>query len=112
MIVWKMIRRLATTAQKTPAGWLGTVLPLITIHNLHANKTENKHDSLDVIAINKIRGVDLVGFKVVDSFDVGDHDVDRAREDENEGNETENAYGVQAHKGNCKKYITNQQVHS
>jgi hypothetical protein len=31
MIVWKIIRRVATTAQKTPAGWLGTVLPLIEI---------------------------------------------------------------------------------
>ena len=40
MIVWKMIRRLATTAQKTPAGWLGTVLPLITMRNQHANKRE------------------------------------------------------------------------
>jgi len=28
MIVWRMMRRVATTAQKTPAGWFGTVLPL------------------------------------------------------------------------------------
>ena len=28
MIVWQIIRRLATIAQKTPAGWLGTELPL------------------------------------------------------------------------------------
>ena len=28
MIVWQITRRLETIAQKTPAGWLGTELPL------------------------------------------------------------------------------------
>src|SRR5271155_1853571 len=28
MMVWTMMRSLLTTAQKTPAGWSGTVLPL------------------------------------------------------------------------------------
>jgi hypothetical protein len=38
MTVWQITKRLATTAQKTPAGWLGTVLPLET-------STQQKKDS-------------------------------------------------------------------
>ena len=63
--------------------------------------------SFDIVAVNhSIVTVALVGFECVDSLDVGDHDQNGARKDQDEGNQTEDSDGVQAHKLDFSESLT------
>jgi len=100
MIVWKMINRLATTAQKTPAGWCGTVLPLKR-RLMHMNRGDSESYSRNIVAVHHCCIITTpVGFEGVDSLDVGDHDENGTAEDQDEGDQTEHPDGIQAHKLN------------
>ena len=95
IIVWTIIRRLATTAQKTPAGWFGTVLPLqIKSMSALGPVVDN---ALDVITVqNRTIFRASVCLKRIDSFNVGDHNKDGAREDENQWNQAKSADDIEA----------------
>jgi len=98
MIVWKMINRLATTAQKTPAGWCGTVLPLKR-QLMHMNRGNSESYSRNIVAVHHCCIITTpVGFEGVDSLDVGDHDENGTAEDQDERDQTEHPDGIQAHK--------------
>lgn len=105
MIVWKMMSKLATTAQNTPAGWLGTVLPLQTEQNKIKIGERARGNLRNVIAVNHgsivRRYSALVSFESVHGLDICDHDEYCAREDEDERDQAESADAVQAHKVDC-----------
>ena len=82
MIIWQIIRRLATTAQNTPAGWLGTELPLKDLVSMRKDN-RIKIALLDVVAINHGR-VSLIRTESIDCFNVDDHDQDSTRKHQNE----------------------------
>jgi hypothetical protein len=100
MIVWKMINRLATTAQKTPAGWCGTVLPLKR-RSTHINREDSELYSRNIIAVHhRCIIATIVGLEGVDSLDVHDHDKNGTAEDQDEGDQTEHPNAIQAHELN------------
>ena len=45
MVVWKIIKRLAIYDQKTPAGWLGTELPLENFQSVKERMTAKKKNA-------------------------------------------------------------------
>lgn len=60
-------------------------------------------NSLDVIAVlHRLSAIKLSSVKCVDGLDVGDHDEDCAREDEDERNDAQKTDGIQAHELDCK----------
>ena len=78
MIVWQIIRRLATTAQNTPAGWLGTELPLVKIRSVREKENNRiKIHLLNVVAFKDSR-VTRIGVESIYCLDVGDHDQNSA----------------------------------
>lgn len=84
-----MIRSLFSTAQKTPAGWLGTVVAL-SWTLIVRSKTRVPLNSLDVVTVDKIiRGriatVPSCGHEAIDTLDVVCQGYDTAGEDQQKG---------------------------
>jgi hypothetical protein len=102
MMTWKIISRLATTAQKTPAGWLGTVLPLSRSVN-HWFWGDKLAHALDIITVqHSVGGVgNAVCLEAVHGLDVRDHDQNGTREHKKESDDAQEAGGVEAKEDNC-----------
>lgn len=100
--VWNVINRLARIAQKIPAGWLGTVLPLEQAATSEKRtRTARRYNSRDIIHVHCSHGsiiVAFVSFVVVDGLDVRDHDKDGTREHEQHRDDTQCADNIEADK--------------
>ena len=114
MMTCPMIKRRLRTAQKTPAGWLGTVEFLQKSRQQGHTRTTGG-DVRDIIVTHcrrVLRGervldtwIVLVG---VESLDVPDQGHDTARKDENEGDDAQGTDDIQSNEHVCNGSVSNQ----
>lgn len=98
------MRSLFSTAQKAPAAWLGTVLPLEIDKDYEPPKGKRWGLNLLYIVAVVLRAIDTAVCGVgttclhenVDSLDVGDHGDDAAREEQDEGDDAQTPNDVEA----------------
>lgn len=111
MMTWPIINSRLRTAQKTPAGWLGTVVALNGGVERGIKGNQLRH-SLNVIAVHEIIGGRVASIalpcrlEAVDTFDIMHQGDNTASEEQHKRYNAERANCVETEEADCGQPIS------